>query len=432
MTHAALIMLFLAPGQADDLLIKPYVVLGDGGSLNVMWHVKPNDANWELHFEDRKVGNGPDRMVQVGGMDNHVVKHATLAGLRPGQELTYRLNRNGELVFSSSVVAPKSSDQEYTFAAYGDIGRGTPAQRRVAYQVYRKRPDFQVLLGDLAYPHGRMSEYRKFLFPIQNHDKASPETGAPLLRQIPSAPVWGNHDSAYRDLAKYPDGLGIYSYWVTPQNGPKMPQTIKGTASAVAALDRASGNTLSTSGNYSFNYGNAHWVVIDANHYANIRRAEFRKWLDQELANGSTSTWRFVALHAPPYSSSNRHSGDTYTRAVTDLFTKHKVDVVFAGHIHNYQRTHPMRAQGDKWELDRTFDGKSVTRPNGTIYMIGGTGGAEPYDPKQPSQPETWKPFTARFLGGHGFSHVAVKGRELTLRHINDRGDVIDQIRVTK
>jgi acid phosphatase type 7 len=92
-------------------------------------------------------------------------------------------------------------------------------------------------------------------------------------------------------------------------------------------------------------------------------------------------------------------------RVLADVFEAEKVDIVFCGHVHNYQRTFPLhfvpekRADGKpmrqkelvagRWSLDKTFDGRSNTRPDGVIYLVTGGGGATLYNPEQQDDPAT-------------------------------------------
>jgi acid phosphatase type 7 len=429
-------LLLAVQAPVSGLAVKPYVTLGEQFSEGpaVVWHVSDESRRWALRYRHdqsdwRPATIASDRPVRARGVPNHRVIQATLRGIPAGAKVDYQIVKDGATAFSASFTAPKSPNQAFRFAAYGDIGRNTAGQKRIAFQVARQRPDFQVLLGDMVYAHGRMSEYRTNFFPIENHDVADPARGAPLLRTTLTVPVKGNHDTAYRDLGRYPDGLAFYAYWPSPGGGPKRAHNIRGNTTALAA---ASGGTLETAGNYAFRYGNSHWVVLDTNHYVNWRTPSLRQWLDRTLSEGADATWRFVAFHVPPYSGTRRHASDTSTRVLTDLFTKHKVDLVFSGHIHNYQRTYPMRANGNTWQLDKAFNGNSRTRADGTIYVISGAGGAELYDQAQVNNPRTWQPFTAKVLGGHSFTIVDVEDRRLTLRQIDAQGREIDRIALSK
>ena len=83
------------------------------------------------------------------------------------------------------------------------------------------------------------------------------------------------------------------------------------------------------------------------------------------------------------------------------------------GHVHNYQRSFPLRFQarpGIKGKLvsrkgnvigtgtlDKKFDGKTETKPDGVIYLVTGAGGAELYNPEQQNRPSSWQGFTAKY-----------------------------------
>jgi len=64
-------------------------------------------------------------------------------------------------------------------------------------------------------------------------------------------------------------------------------------------------------------------------------------WFVKELKNAPKDVPLFIAMHHPVYSLDNHHSGsqhmhDLITRAIAA--SKRKPEMVFAGHVHNYQR----------------------------------------------------------------------------------------------
>jgi hypothetical protein len=137
-------------------------------------------------------------------------------------------------------------------------------------------------------------------------------------------------------------------------------------------------------------------------------------------------------------------------RLVADILEHRGVDLVFAGHVHNYQRTRPLRflakpapdrtfkagpmyaVDGD-FELDRTFDGTKDTTPDGVLYIVTGAGGAGAYDPDQTDNQPTWQEYTAKLVGDvYSFTAVDVNGTTLTLKQISDTGVELDRIVVTK
>ena len=67
------------------------------------------------------------------------------------------------------------------------------------------------------------------------------------------------------------------------------------------------------------------------------------KWLEKELpkVNRSETPWLFVLVHSPLYNSYNNHymEGETMRVVYEPWFVQYKVDMVFAGHVHAYERT---------------------------------------------------------------------------------------------
>jgi acid phosphatase type 7 len=116
---------------------------------------------------------------------------------------------------------------------------------------------------------------------------------------------------------------------------------------------------------------------------------------------------------------------------------------VFTGHVHNYQRTYPVRfqesgpAKGEKtegkWTLDKTFDGISNTKTDGVIWIVTGGGGASLKGGNRDNKPQSWQPYTARYYSAkHSFTLVAVSPEGVTVRQIARDGEEIDRFRITR
>jgi predicted phosphodiesterase len=338
--------------------------------------------------------------------------------------------------------------------AVGDTGAGNAAERKIVNQISLAKPDFIFITGDIVYERGRASEYQKRFFPIYNADTASPQTGAPLLRSTLTLAAPGNHDTAYRNLGKYPDGLAYFMYWSQPLNGPALDLGAKNTAILLGpesnhpAFLAASGPTYPRMANFSFEYGGAHWTVLDSNPYVNWSDEALIRWVEQDLASAKDAKWRFVSYHHPPFSSSNRHREAQQMRVLSPLFEKYKVDVVWNGHVHNYQRTFPLRykvktgadgvirdrdgrVDGDM-QIDKAFDGKTYTKPNGILYIVTGGGGAGLYETSMEGRPGTWLPFTSKYVGAHSFTVVDVEDQKLTVSQVDAGGNERDHFVVTR
>jgi len=461
----AALVLFAANGidpSADVFLVKPYLQLGDSPklatpeSLVLMWHTRDEPASFAVQV--RQAGSPPwsddapasSRRIAVRGIDPHLIWTAPLNGLKPGGEFDYRVLKSGKPVFESRTRARVPANQAHRFVVFGDCGAGTPGQKALAFQVHQARSDYVFITGDIVYGRGRISEYRPRHFGVYNVDTPSPEAGAPLLRSTLFIAVPGNHDIASTDLTTNPDGLAYFYYWSQPLNGPvgragdPSAPPAKGEEADRQAFLSAAGANFPRMASFSFDYGNAHWVAIDSNRTVDWRDPALRDWLINDLKNAQKAAWRFVGFHHIGLQSSKAHFNEQHMRHLSPIFEQFNVDLVFTGHVHNYQRTYPMRFKptGDTQRsgrvdgevtLDQRYDGARRTRPRGVIYLVTGAGGARLYDPDQQDDRATWQPFTVRFISKvHSFTQVDVRGRRLTVRQIDADGREVDRFIVAK
>jgi hypothetical protein len=448
-------------------LVEPYVQLGDASRaaskerVEVLWQAADRGASWSV--EAQRAADGAwepaeiPRMRRVArpGTEPRRLFRATIAGLAPGAEFSYRVRRGGVPVFEARARARKATGQPHRFVAFGDGAADTTGQRAVAYQTYRARPDFVFLAGDLVYYKGRTAEYIDKFYPVYNSDVSSPSSGAPLLRSTLVLAAPGNHDLIERDLDRVPDALAYFFHWSLPLNGPLGAPGSPGTPILRGAPDRrsafleAAGPAYPRMANYSFDYGDAHWTVLDTNPYVDWTDPALRAWLERDLASAQDAAWRFVAFHHPPFHSSKAHADEQRSRLLIDIFEEGNVDLVLSGHIHNYQRSYPLRFHAEKsrdgravdenghvngrWKLDKTFDGVTHTRPDGIIYLVTGAGGARLYDSAWHDDTSAREPFTAKFVSNvHSLTVVDVTPAQLIVRQVSAEGEELDRFVVTK
>jgi 3',5'-cyclic AMP phosphodiesterase CpdA len=462
----ALSLLFIAgllSAQTQEIFVgKPYLQLGDAPNLAaqesmvVLWHTELATGAWSVEWHGSKsqtwkpVAAPAAQTVDAPGIPKHQVYRAKLTGLAPGDEFRYRVLKEGKPVFEAAGRARKSASQPVRFALFGDSSQNTPGQRAIAYQTSLQNPDFVFVTGDIVYTAGRISEYRDKYFPIYNAEKAGPETGAPLIRTVPFIAAPGNHDTILQNFQRFPDALVYFLYWDQPLNGPQVKGTktaheLTGNEAAQPAFRAAAAPRYPVMANFSFDYGNAHWTVLDSNTYMDWSNPELRAWLEKDLAAAAGATWRFVAFHHPGFNSSRAHFTDQWMRLLAPVFEKAKVDVVFSGHVHNYQRSFPLTFVPDsampgpkgevagQWTLDKNFGDGSAAKPNGVIYIVSGGGGAGLYDPAQMNEPATWRGFTDKFISDeHSFPLVDIDGKSLRLKQITETGKEVDAFRIVK
>jgi len=463
-----LFLSFEAYNQQPDFLVKPYLQIGktpSPGSMQMLWHAPVSNDVWLAEYKNNgsnewmRSQNQSSSKIAVAGVDPFIVYSASFTGLIPGSTFTYRVSKNGKAVFSSEAKALKSPEQSYRVVISGDMGAGTNTSKKIAFEINKAKPDMVAIAGDIVYSRGLVSEYKTKFWPVYNKDIAD-TLGAPLMRSIPFVAAVGNHDALTRDLNSFPDALAYYYFWDQPLNGPNGKEggafvpALTGSEANKKALYDGAGEKYPRMTNFSFDQGNAHWTVIDSDPYVDWNDSTLRDWVAKDLAAAGNATWRIVLFHHPGFNSSRAHYEQQQMRSIAPILEKGKVDLVFAGHVHNYQRTYPMTFVPDnlgsqlvagtnniktgkvvngRWTLDKKFDGKRNTKPNGVIYIVTGAGGQGLYNPEQQKDIDSWQRFTTKFVSTvHSFTIMDVNGSELVLRQVDINGKEVDKMKVTK
>jgi predicted phosphodiesterase len=275
----------------------------------------------------------------------------------------------------SFFTAP-DTDDAWSFTVIGDTQRNPIVTGQIAKLMWERRPNFVMHCGDVVDAGPDNKQWTGDLF----------TPCLELFGRVAVLPCIGNHE---KNHAHY------YQYFSLPK-----PEYY-----------------------YSFRYGNAEFFSIDTNKKVGPGTEQFQ-WLDRALAK-SDATWKICFHHHPPYSSDNNDFGDSFktfptgegdrnARSLVELYEKHKVDVVFNGHVHIYERTWPIRA------------GK-VDQKNGVLYITSGGGGGklEDFSP-------TPAFFKAEHRSDYHFCYVTVHRETLRLKAIDRENRLFDQIEIKK
>ncbi len=453
----------------SEFLVKPYLQIGKTPkpqSLQLLWHATDAGAGWLVEYKTTsganwmKSENQTITKIAVAGIEPFSVYTTSFTALIPGSLFIYRVSKNGKVIFNAEAKTLKSSEQPYRFVVTGDMGAGTKQAGQIANGIYKSNPDIVAIAGDIVYNQGLISEYKTKFWPVYNKDNAD-STGVPLMRSVPFVAAVGNHDADTRDLNRFPGALAYYHFWDQPLNGPigkeggAFVPALTGTEANKKAFLDGAGDKYPRMTNFSFNYGNAHWTVIDSDTYVDWTDSLLKDWVIKDLEKAKDAAWRFVMFHHPGFNSSRVHYEQQQMRLLAPIFENGKVDLVFSGHVHNYQRTFPMSFVPDRngiplfagidnkiprgrlvsgiWTLDKKFNGKRKTKPVGVIYIVTGAGGQGLYNPEQQKDKDSWQKFTDKFISTvHSFTVVDVKGNSLTLRQVDVNGKQVDKIRIVK
>jgi hypothetical protein len=470
-----------APVALPLFTALPYVQPGPNGQLKagaeavrLAWQTEPREADFTVEFgRDDKYGRTAavartqrsyPAGVEPAGRYNYVV---TFEQLDLATEYHYRVKGNGTVIATGYFTTRQPRGGKIRFAAFGDNCNGDPSDHAIAYQVYQAHPDFVMNTGDNVYENGLDSQYSNYFFPIFNADVAALDKGGPLLRSVPFYTVIANHDLNTTDPVTkhpcanfdlHPDALAYYTNFHLPLNGPKVnhPTTTRGDAARLADFQACAGERFPRMANYSYDYGDAHFLCLDANTYVDATDEDLQAWVKADLA-ATDAKWKIIVYHQPAFNAGAQHYKEQQMRPLCPLFEAHGVDLVLSGHEHIYQRNRPLTfAPGDltrarvvfssdrlvpgKFTLDLDFDGEKVTKPKGILYITTGAGGKKLYDPGFTDAPAKWlhkednnEPYAVKMnTDKYSFSLFEIDGGVLTMRQIDQNGVEIDRMKVTK
>jgi hypothetical protein len=455
--------------DAQNMLVHPYLQPGNASSLSkeqkvLIWQTDSVPGNFIVSFTPKGKQNQPrpakTSLVQLKlkGKTTNLYR-ASLAKLLFDTVYYYEVRLKQVLITRDS-FRTRTTKPFTRFAVLGDFGAGSRQQAAIAYRMAEQKPQFVITTGDNAYENGLEEDYRKNVFPYYLQQPNSPENATALMNTIPFYMVLGNHDVRIDSLNEAPGAFAYFYYSDLPLNGPNVqhPPTIRGSASLVKAFKKNTKPRFPRISNFSFDYGNVHVTCLDANEYANPLDPALTEWLERDIGT-SKADWKIVVFHHPGFNSSIAHYDWQLMRLLAPQFEKLNVNLVLTGHVHNYQRSVPLRFSpaknqtGDRYEispegkvngtfsLDTLYDGVTRTKPNGIIYIVTGAGGGGLYDPQLSQKPELWRhttpqnwvPFTKKLISDrHSFTLIETNKKTLTLQQIDLTGRVIDEIKMTQ
>jgi hypothetical protein len=198
-------------------------------------------------------------------------------------------------VAAQDVSLPVAADA-IKFAVIGDNGTGRTPQYDVARRMVAARArfpfEFVIMLGDNMYGRQQPEDFiTKFERPYASLLQAGVRFFAAL----------GNHDD--------PDNRAYRGFNMAGERY------------------------------YTFARGSVRFFVLDTNAMDPAQLA----WIERALAE-SREPWKVCYFHHPLYSDGERHGPDVELRVLLEpLFVRHRVNLVFSGHEHFYERLVPQK-----------------------------------------------------------------------------------------
>ena len=386
--------------------------------------------------------------------------HGHMAQLEPGTQYHYRFrytagHEMGSTPDATFLTAPGEVAEPFTFTAFGDEGIPGPSLDRdpsllpesewgmwnngsygrhdpdrparthmnttntVITQITRVRnltngtpARFNLLAGDLCYaqaqgdiqpiinpdgPNGKQPSSR-------NTPKPAPHSGGwdyydpwiwtswfpmiePSAASIPWMVATGNHDTELFSSAVAADHVTVANYEQFGYGG------------MTKRMDLPKTGPSNCPSVYSFRYGNAGIISLDANELSweiqgllGYSHGAQARWLDEQLhawRSGSQVDFIVAFFHECAFSTCNGHSSDGGVRAtLAPLFARHQVDLVVQGHNHVYERTNPLiydpktnsaRSSIQAVSVSPTEPAEVQPAKDGTTYVVVGTAGTPRY-----------------------------------------------------
>ena len=284
-----------------------------------------------------------------------------LTGLKEDKSYYYRIGNSETNEFEEIYKFKTYSDSQIKFIVMADSQGMVKYDYSLFLRVFAdackriKDSHFTVHMGDFV-DDGNNEEYWSWLL------------NSRLWKENTIVPVVGNHEARRCGVAYR---AGVQNSVLSHFN---------------VCLARK--QNLETGFYYSYEYGNAKFVVLNTNdmdEYGKISRRQYN-WALQELEN-TDKQWKIMITHKSPYSNGPHHSDrdvENIGKQISQLAYMGNVDLVIGGHDHVYVRT-PVMSMGKEVDCRKKviekdgIDYETFINPRGTLYIVPGTTGVKNY-----------------------------------------------------
>ncbi len=283
-------------GLALEIIKGPYLQNVTQTEITIMWETSESASaqvqygNQGALLDRTEIDESQAKIHEVG-----------IRGLIPEAYYSYK-------AVSETEAGEKAESEIYTFrtapyhntpfrfAVWGDNRTDHRTCEKVAQLIASQDPDIVINVGDVVTTGGVYAQWgTEYFIPIRH-----------FAGSVPSYVAIGNHEQQahwFDDLVSQPGN----EHW------------------------------------FAFSYGNSRFIILDTNRSYSPGSEQYN-WLVEELDSdeSESSDFRFAFFHHPPYSEqwdSPGYIGEASVRAfLVPLLEEYGVDIVFAGHTHDYEQ----------------------------------------------------------------------------------------------
>jgi len=333
----------------DDIKALNVTVGGDETELGFSWY-SAAEENARLRIStDKNAGVFDTYTAQTTASEKapgYYSNKVSVSGLQAGTTYYYRVGGGSQWSELHEITTGDGSNYSFVLAgdpqigASGNIRSDNYGWAKMIQKVQSSFSDVNFLIsaGDQVETASNEDHYDAYLL-----DE---------LTNLPVATTIGNHDNS----ANYSEHFNVPNH---------------------SAL-----GTTAAGGDYWFTYGDALFMMINAQ---DASAAEHKEFMQQAIAANQDANWTIAVFHQSVYSGASHSKTEVildWRKIMVPVVDELNIDIVLMGHDHSYTRTYQMRSFAIAEEL--TSDGAQVSGgkavdPEGTLYVTANSASGSKY-----------------------------------------------------
>ncbi|RLD75533.1 MAG: hypothetical protein DRJ07_17900 [Bacteroidetes bacterium] len=358
---------FMLSINAQSFTIDPYLANPVNHSITIRWE-SSSKANFLVKYGNTESFGKSKPANFIAEKESRYLYEVNIDKLLKGRKYFYKVSSEDISSKLSSFKVGTKNSNTLSFVVLGDSRSKPHIFKAIADQINKIDPAVIIANGDLVAKGGSYKNWQsQFFTPIKD-----------ITNHIPFITAVGDHESDNVDG----DEATLFTHFLFPHK-----------------------DNLKLWFSYDFN--DAHFVFLDWR-YPDSK--EMIEWFKKDMHN-SDKKWKFVVMHRPSYNLGG-HRVAWGRNVWPELFMNHKIDIVFSGHSHLYERFYPIRplSQADSWAV---------------TYITTGGAGASLYEAIQHSS-------LAYTESINHFLKVQLKNNQIELKALDVNGKVLDSISWSK